>query len=111
MEMVGGTKKSHEDPAERIAGQGGCHPGVSAALRRAGTGQGGTRAHPMCFEDARGRLLLARSHLLLTQTEMVQEDLNSGRPLVLKRQPGVAIHASLMKTCPVALLGSYHACY
>lgn len=72
MGMEEGTWGSHEDPAERIAGKGGCLLGVSAALRRAGTGQRNS------FVDAQGRLHLAHSHLFLTQTEMVQEDPRSG---------------------------------
>lgn len=95
--------RSHDDPAERIAGKGGCLPSVSAALRRARAGQGNTRAHCTCCVDAQRRLHLAHSHLFLIQTEIVQEDPSSGWPLVLKRPPSVAVHASLMKTCSIAL--------
>lgn len=106
-----GTWRSHEDPADRIAGKGGCLPSVPVALWRAGTGLGNTRAPCICCVDAQRKLHLDHSHLFLTQTEMVQEDPNSGWSVVLKRKPSVAIHTSLMETCPIALLDSHHACY
>lgn len=75
--------------------------------RTAGTwGRGRTRAPCVCFacrDDSR--------HLILTQTETVQKDAESGWLLMLKTQPCVSFCASSMKTLPAAVLDSHHTWY
>lgn len=118
-----GTGGRCEDPAEKerageapapwqameeaAAGHGGFFPGVSVARSRAGTqGRRRTRAPCVCFvrrDDSR--------HMILTQTETVQKDTESGWLLMLKTQPCVSFCASSMKTLPAAVLDSHHAWY